>query len=463
MKRNRGSALIVALVVVIIAVGIGGAFLADTVFRTKMQNYAVESDVAQMIVDAALEKVRRALWVYKTNGTYPWDQILAAHASLSTNADEHLADYVAKREAGQFQYYYYMYYQPGVNTANEAPLPGDTNHFLGVTQPFAEGGFYCVVKDNDDGDGNTVVDADNQVLVYVTASLPDGTQRQIVAMVQYSSPTYTPDDAIIVDGSILFNGTPNVTGAKGSAHANGDITMSGNPSFSVSANATGVINEGTAPVPPQGFNEGVAAIVVPDVEPATYKSMADYVLQADGTIKVVSTGQIITPGGQGWNGWKWSAAGMEWSLSGNSVPPSGTYYAESNVKISGSGNVPSRTMSVVAEKCIETTGNVMLTPVLTGTLFLAGGDIKLGGTAGASFMGLVAAKEQIKTMGTFTHQGVLLAKNAQDTYSLVTAGSTVDPDSQFGGTMTVNYEGGLQTVLVNPTSAVAVKNVRRIK
>jgi hypothetical protein len=463
-RGEQGSAMIIALVIVIIAVGIGGAFLADTVFRSKMASASVESDEAQMVCDAALEKVRRALWVYKTDNTYPWDNILQDHAAMSISPEVHWNDYVARQDDSDFVTYKSSYYATGINTANDAPLPSDAEFFMGGTNmPFGEGGFMAICRDNDDGDGDPLVDSDLQLLVYITASLPDGTQRQIEALVRWEDPTFTPDNAILVDGSILFNGTPDVLGLKGSAHANGDVTLTGNPVFSVSVSATGTIDEGTAPVPPDGFQEGVPPIPLPDVNPLTYKSLANYIMQSNGQIYDVGTATTITPPGSGWNGWKYSAANNEWSFSGNDVPPVGTYYIEGNAKLSGAGGSPPRTMSIIAEKSISTTGNIKLTNVLPGTLLIAGGDIQLGGTAGAVYTGLVAANEQIKTLGTFDHVGVLLAKNAADNFSLVTAGSAIDPDSQFGGTMTVTYDGGLETILENPSAAVSVRNVRKLK
>jgi hypothetical protein len=44
--------------------------------------------------------------------------------------------------------------------------------------------------------------SDEQLLVYVTASLPDGTIRQIEATIFFTSPTYEPDEAIIVVSNI---------------------------------------------------------------------------------------------------------------------------------------------------------------------------------------------------------------------------------------------------------------------
>lgn len=462
IAARRGSALVLALVIVLIIAGLAGALLTATVFQSKASTASIQNDEAQIACDAALEKVRRALWIYKTDGTYPWDQILTDHQSLSLNPNAHFADYEARKDDLDFAAYLQNYYATGINTANEAPLPADAAHFLGRTMPFGRGGFYAVVRDNDDADGLPLHDTDGSLLVYVTASLPDGTQRQIEALVNFQSTNYSPDSAIVVDGSILFNGTPDVLGARGTAHANGDIVLTGNPTFSVSANATGTIDEGSATPPPGGFNEGVPPIAIPDVDPTQFQSMSDYLLMASGSVVDNQTGLTVGSGlGSGWNGWKFSSG--TWSLSGSSVPPVGTYYVDGNAKLTGAGSAPNRAMSVVAVGTIETSGNIKLTPVLTGTLLLAGGDIKLGGTAGAMYSGLIAAHEQIQALGTFDHQGVLLAKNAEDVYSLVSAGSAIDPDSQFGGTMSVTYEGGLVTMLPNPSPSVAVLNVRRLK
>lgn len=462
MRNERGSALIVALVVVVIAVGIAGAFLADTAIRTRMQTLAVESDTAQMIADAAVEKVRRALWVYKTQNTYSWDQILQDHAGLSTDPDGHVRDYQERMASEDFAEYRRNYDSSGADTANDAPLPADADFFLGVTRPFAEGGYHCVIRDNDDGDGDPMRDSDNRLLLYVTAALPDGTHRQVLVLVEYLPSNYTPDHAILVDGSIRFNGNPAIGGALGSAHANGDITIVGSgTTFTVSANATGVVEEGTASTPPQGFNEGVATVAIPEIVPSQHRTLADYLLQSDGNVRIVATGAVVSASGRGgWNNWSYNHANHEWRYSGSSTAcPAGTYYVEGNAQITGGSAV--LTITVIAEGSISTTGNSHLRPYVSGTLFLAGGDVRLGGTAGTTYQGLIAAQEQLGTGGTFDHQGVLLARNAVDVSRTVSSGTSFDSD--FGGSITVTYDGGLSTLLPNPDSSVRVRAVRRLR
>lgn len=452
MKSEQGSALIVALVVVLIVVGISGAFLVDTAFRSKHASAARESDEAQMICEAALEKTRRALYVYKTDDTYPWDRILADHAGLSTDFVDHWADYVARRDDEDFASYGATYYQAGASTQDDAPLPEDPGHFLGVSKPFSQGAFYVVIRDNDDGDGDEFTDSDYQILVYVTASLPDGTQRQIEALVYWENPKYTPGSGILVDGNVRFSGTTDVRGELGRVHANGTIDLNGGPTFSVSANATGEIDEGSSPIPPEGFNEFVSPVEIPFVDPEDYRDQATYILRADGTVEVVATGQVVRSGN--FDGWRFE--GGSWSFTSSRVAPAGCYYVEGNAKLTGSGNTPYQTMTVIATGSIETGGNVKFAPYLENTLFLAAGDISMAGTSGSVFEGVVAANEQVRTQGTFDLQGSMIAKNASNNHRLL---NSID----FGGDISVTYDGGMPTIIENPIRAVPIRAMKRLK
>jgi type II secretory pathway pseudopilin PulG len=168
-RRRQGSALIIALIVVIIVVGIGGAFLVDTMARGKMSHSGVQSDEAQMICEAALEKVRRALFVYKDTGSYDWNDLIFDHAGMSIDPDTHWNDYLSRKDDSDFVSYAADYDQAGVNTAEDAPMPADPDHFLGISKPFGEGAFTVVIRDNDDGDADPAVDSDSKLLVYVAA------------------------------------------------------------------------------------------------------------------------------------------------------------------------------------------------------------------------------------------------------------------------------------------------------
>jgi hypothetical protein len=64
-KASRGSALMIALVIVIITAGIGGAFLSQALIHSNEQNWSIEGDEATVMCDAGMERARQALGVYR--------------------------------------------------------------------------------------------------------------------------------------------------------------------------------------------------------------------------------------------------------------------------------------------------------------------------------------------------------------------------------------------------------------
>lgn len=445
MRKEKGSALIVALIIVLIVVGISGAFLVDTTYKSKHAFAARESDEAQMICEAALEKTRRALYVYKTESTYEWDQILWDHAELSIDPADHWQDYLANREDEYFRSYAARYDEAGVDTQADAPLPEDQEHFLGVSRPFGLGAFYVVIRDNDDGDDDEYADSDSQLLVYVTASLPDGTQRQIEALVYWRNPRFTPRYGILIDGNGRFNGTPNVTGEMGTVHANGDIVLEGDPTF-VSVDATGEIVGSSD----SALNEHVLPVDVPNIRPADFLSDATYIFRANGEVVDGLTGLVIARNEFG----GWRKSGSVWSFSTNGLAPPGAYFIEGDAKLTG--GPLEQTMSIIATGNIEISGSIKFRPFLENTLFLAGGDIDLNGTAGSTLEGLVAANEQIRTSGTFYLRGSVVSKNAGNSFQKLSR-------NEFGGTMTIHYDGGMATIIRDDLNTVPIRAMRRLK
>src|SRR5215467_4854288 len=76
-RSRRGSALILAVVVTIITLGIGGAFLSLTLSQGKSQFQIHQVEDAQQICDAGLETARWALTYFRRHaGTWSWDEIL---------------------------------------------------------------------------------------------------------------------------------------------------------------------------------------------------------------------------------------------------------------------------------------------------------------------------------------------------------------------------------------------------
>jgi hypothetical protein len=288
--KEAGSALLTATVITVMVIGIGGAFLADTYNRGTMQHNSIQADRARIICDAGLERARRALWKnrddnlndsttgWKWNDIFQYCQSVETYmggAAKGTDLQAIRANYDMLRSSSpDFIQYPYDAAKPGVHTSPtyEAPIPPNRTQaqpcggstmgrqnspdaltykvFLGWNTPLNEGSFHIFVRDNDDGDGNLLADVDSRCLVTVTASLPDGTQRQIEVLVNdFRVPAPTPPGAvnanadvntlgnITIDGNdyddVNYNGAPLGSGVygivtKGGATVGGSSSTGGN-------------------------------------------------------------------------------------------------------------------------------------------------------------------------------------------------------------------------------------------
>ena len=110
------------------------------------------------------------------------------------------------------------------------------------------------------------------------------------------------------------------------------------------------------------------------------------------------------------------------------------------------------------------TGGVAVQPYLTNTLFIAGGDIHIGGNGNSTtYNGLLAAHEQMKMAGTPDLLGSLLAEDAVDFYSEVTTGSTIELGGEMAGNSHLTYNGGMTTILKSGSGTVAINALKQLK
>src|SRR3972149_12189007 len=70
--REKGVALLMATVVVVIAIGLGGALLASSYAKSRASTRSDELNQAQFIAEAGLEKARRVLYINKSNDWWIW-------------------------------------------------------------------------------------------------------------------------------------------------------------------------------------------------------------------------------------------------------------------------------------------------------------------------------------------------------------------------------------------------------
>jgi hypothetical protein len=296
-----------------------------------------------------------------------------------------------------------LFFNYGLPAADEIPLTGKS--FQGHTY------FVSVRDDPSDGDLNPATDLNGRLLVRCRVLTNEGATAEVTAILGA-----VPMPAMAADGNVNFSGSPQVLGACGGAHANGNIHASGGgPIISTQATATGAAT-GTWRLP-----DGTAAPVlsgqpevgIPDLIPMDYCVGAEFRLTSTGGVTNLTTG-VTLPAPL--HGWSYNSGTQLWTLDGPSSVD-GTYCVEGNVSVSGStGSAATpRRMSILATKSIEVTGVPYIAPDHEdGILFLAGGDVRVAGnpTAGAiSYQGMIYAAAQCVAAGNATMFGQLLCAN----------------------------------------------------
>jgi type II secretory pathway pseudopilin PulG len=517
--------MLIAVVIVIVVLGIGGAFFAETVFRSKSQHQAMQLDEAQVIADAALERTRRAMWRYRNEGTWSWDEILAYCQNISTDTEVVKQDYLAKigqsskggpsnagsTDSAYFQAYPQMANSTGIHTKNDSPLPADAKVptdgdmsergvFIGWNAPFGEGAHHVVIRDNidngdgidEDGDGDIydidgddvasdlpTIDSDRLVYAIITVTLPDGTQRQTETLIEYVEAIYSPEGALITEGTMRMEGNFAVGGTLGNVQANEDVLLGPPPyttpqpgTVSVSVNAGANLQGSLTTTPPGGLNPGAPAVDIPDINVKDYYNTATVVLTNTGQVIDRVTGTNLT-GQPGYTGFTYQAASGTWKLDGNKTVASNVYYVEGNFSAEGQGKQFARYMTILAEGSVTMTGNYKIEAYRTdpnnpstsnNTLAVAMGDLEVGGTAnsGAYRQGIMYAREQWKIHGTPDINGSVIGKNIADSFTKVSNQSGVEPDASFSGNPKVSFNG-MKTIIKNSKDTVFIKSVRRLK
>jgi cytoskeletal protein CcmA (bactofilin family) len=287
--------------------------------------------------------------------------------------------------------------------------------------------------------------------------------------------TLISNPALLVNGNVTLAGSARIQGTRGNVHANGNVYGNGNPAVTGDITATGTVDDS---LHPGGMKAGnMPGITIPAIKAQDYRNLADFVLKADGTVKLAdgttacaANGSVPPKCPSGW-----SYSGGTWSSSG-AMPSSATYYVEGNVTMKGTGNSPVTALSVIAEGSIELTGNGKFKPENgAGIQFVTNGDFSILGTVDADdttdFDGQIMVREQLKFQGNAEFQGRVMVENRDGATNGCPVGgpytngcrrgSSILTDNEVSGNMTLTYNGHLGdivTTIVIPAGASTYTN-----
>ena len=322
-----------------------------------------------------------------------------------------------------------------------------------LSQDSVSGGNYLV----------TVIDgvADDGVVTLNSLGDFNGGVREIeivMGMLHPGKAAYAILTSADIDG---LSGSAQINGPSADVHSNSDIYVGNlnSPGVAGTVSASGTVTAQDPTDIAGGTVNGAAQVEIPHVYPPDYLQYATVIFTAD--CKVMSpSGELWAdiPGNGEWHGWKCNP-GDYWNLSSNNPADGffdGFYYVHGNVWING-GPDTEWPITIVTEGNIELQGNPVFVPwgsvppndtgdaVANEILFLAGNDIEVRGTAGATTTGIIAAHMEVSMSGNVNHTGSVLAENGLHGMGQeVTTGQAITDlawGNSFTGNLTINGSG----------------------
>ncbi len=333
----------------------------------------------------------------------------------------------------------------------------------------------------------------NTVRVIATGTARQGGKRVLRATM---TTQFAGTMALLDNGPLTIEGTASIIGRCGAVHANGALELGGSlveiqVTASSAGTATGTYRtpSGSTAISPVANQPRVAT---PSVSAARLLAAAQadavagaalYQLSRDGSVlrwnmaarQFESLEDQTTPAGartilRGSSpGWEWSRAPdmpAQWRLTDASAP-SGTFYVEGDVSISGDpGNSnalgPPWTATVIAADVeppgaaarggnVVVSGNPRVNAHLPDVVIATDRDIAITGSPSAgTYTGLLLAHEQIQITGNATIIGALFAEDAEALGSIVPG-----PGSRISGSATITYDCGAVAPLDGPLTIAA--------
>jgi hypothetical protein len=486
IRAQRGSALLIVTILVMVLSGLAGAYMTMSWEEHRATMHTSAEIHCRQAAASGLDRTRRLLFEIREAGE-SWDEALEVSRDLvvqSGYASETRStpSYAMDGDACESGSLGVNAYKLSVIQGTVLPASTDTDlapkEFFGLNYVNGDTLYNILLADDVDdkdeyGKDDPLVDANDQVVVYVTVASPAEVQpgeiRKILgvyrAYVYYKPPGFVPEHAIIINGNLLMGGSPSVQGLMGSVHANGDLKINGGSSMVISTagSATGSISfSGTPPEPEHGWNSNASPVPIPRIDPNEHIDKATWLLKSDGSVYDNTTIPPTLVASGTWSGFTFDTKKGAWSKNNGTVPPAGAIFIDGSVTITGGGTAsdPWQT-TLLVNGTIDMSGNAYITPYLKGVTMMAYGDIELSGNSKAApeLNGLVATHEQIDIQGTPSFRGTVLAEDAADVFPDVTTTSKAGAVDAMDimGNFSLTYDGGMETFLVAGGTSVALR------
>ncbi len=311
-----------------------------------------------------------------------------------------------------------------LETADELPAEG---------KDYAEGSYQVrLVNDAQDLSGDPFNDTNYRV-VAISRGEVEGRAAEVKAMVEAP-----PFPAVVVNGDLMLNANASIQGACAGVHANGYLQVGSNVVVNGPITADTVEHWYTDPADVAKIESGADPINVPKMNPLDYCSDADYILRNGWKINMTATPDSTQLGGN--TEWSYSSASNQYKLGGQ---PSnlGTFCIHGNVSYTasiGSETEPAP-ITLLATGTVSLGGKSRIAPAHPdGLLIVAGGDITIGGQAGAQYSGLIYTENQCAFGGGPNVDALVMCYNEPDSWTPEVAD---DLDlNEIGNSSVISYD-----------------------
>jgi hypothetical protein len=323
------------------------------------------------------------------------------------------------------------------STPDDGILPGHKTSF-GVCD-------LRVRFENDKIDGDSYRDKNLRLVIVATGQA--GQAQETIRAYAEVEDAFRPMQGVLAGHDLTVEGTPDVEGAAGDVHANGNLTVAGGAEVVGDASATGTVTAKPGTV--KGATRPFAApVAIPLLDPADFRSLATHILSPDGKVRDAAGKVLADANLVAYKGWKYAILSKLWTFSGEAAVD-GTFYIEGDAEIAGSGSKASErgvwTATFIATGSIALSSKPDLRAHTYGVMVLAGTDLVISGSPNlgttskgvAGTPGLVYAVEQFRVEGqTAKINGVLVgATSRQKGLGVVT--------NRLAGTAAASYDGDL--------------------